>query len=73
VESLERTDAFFLVSVVSIETVMAASVQSQQDYSFADVRWGERFVEIYEESEDGKLQVDYGRIHDTEPVPAIRA
>jgi inward rectifier potassium channel len=70
-ESLERTRAFFLVSAVSIETVMAASVQSQHDYSFADVRWGERFVEIYKESEDGKLQVDYGRIHDTEPVPAI--
>lgn len=71
-ESLEKCDAFFLVSVVSIETVMAAPVQSQHDYSFADIRWGERFVDIYEEREGGQLQVDYGRIHDTEPALPVK-
>ncbi|MFL6584895.1 MAG: ion channel [Chthoniobacterales bacterium] len=71
IESLERSDAFLLASVTSIETVMAASVQSQQDYTPEDIRWGERFVDIYEEKPDGKLQVDYGRIHDTEPVPVV--
>lgn len=70
-ESLEKSDAFFQVSVTSIETVMAAPVQSQQDYTFTDIRWGERFVEIYEDLPDGRLQVDYGRIHDTEPVPSV--
>jgi hypothetical protein len=50
---------------------MAATVQSQQDYSHSDLRWGERFVDIYEERDDGKLQVDYGRIHHTEPVPTV--
>ncbi len=68
-ETLRRCDAFLLASVTSVETVMAASVQSQQDYIHDQIRWGERFVDIYEEMEDGKLQVDYGRIHDTEPVP----
>ncbi|MGZ5003473.1 MAG: ion channel [Chthoniobacterales bacterium] len=71
-ETLEKTDAFFLASTVSIETVMAAEVQSQQDYSWSDIRWNERFVDVYEETEDGKLKVDYGRLHDTEPVPTIR-
>lgn len=41
------------------------------DYSYADIRWGERFVDIYEEGEGGRLQVDCGRIHDTEPVPLV--
>ena len=71
-ESLEQSDAFFLASVTSYEEVIAAAVQSQQDYSYEDVRWGERFVDIYEEVDGRKLQVDYGRIHDTEPVPASR-
>jgi inward rectifier potassium channel len=71
VDSLAKCDAFFVASVTSIETVMAASVQSAQDYSYDDIRWGERFVDIYEEREDGRLQVDYGRIHDTEPVPTV--
>lgn len=70
-ETLERADAFFLAAVTSVETVMAASVQSQQDYTYSEVRWGERFVDIYEELGDGKLQVDYGRIHETEPVPKM--
>jgi len=71
-ETLARCDAFFVASVTSIETVMAAAVQSQQDYAYDEIRWGERFVEIYEDRADGKLQVDYGRIHQTEPVPTVR-
>ena len=70
-EALEECDAFFLAEVISVETLMAAPVQSQQDYAVDDIRWDERFVDIYEEVEDGKLQVDYGRIHDTEPIPDV--
>jgi inward rectifier potassium channel len=70
-ESLEASDAFFLASIVAIETVIPASVQSQQDYSWEDVRFGERFVDIYTELEDGRLSVDYGRIHETESIPRV--
>ena len=68
-KTLEQSSAFFLAEVTSVEKVMAAAVQSERDYSFSDVRWGHRFVDVYEELADGKMQVDYGRIHDTEPVP----
>lgn len=71
-EALEACDPFFLAEVTSVEMVMAASVQSQKDYSFSDVQWDERFVDIYEELEHGRLVVDYGRIHDTEPIPQER-
>jgi hypothetical protein len=67
-QSLEKEDAFFVASTLSLELVMAASVQSQQDYSWDEVRFGERFVDVYTEMEDGRLTVDYGRLHDTEPV-----
>lgn len=70
-ETLKKSDAFFIASVASVETVMAAVVQSQEDYSWEDIRWGERFVDIYETRSDKKLQVDYGRIHETEPVPDV--
>ena len=71
-ESLEAGDAFFLASTVSIEMVMAASVQSQQDYGYEDIRWNERFVDIYNELEGGQLEVDYARLHETEPVPQMQ-
>lgn len=66
---LAAGNAFFLASTVSTETVMAASVQSQQDYSAENVQFGHRFVDVYEELEGGRLRVDYGRLHETEPVP----
>ncbi|MFN2541570.1 MAG: ion channel [Chthoniobacterales bacterium] len=71
-ESLETERALFLVSVVGIDPVIAAEVQTQHDYSWRDLRFGERFVEIYSEYGDGKLTVDYGRIDDTEPAEVRR-
>jgi inward rectifier potassium channel len=67
-ESLQATDSRLVASVVGIETVIQAAVQSQKDYSWRDVRFGERFVEIYTEAGEGRLTVDYGRLHETEPA-----
>jgi inward rectifier potassium channel len=67
-ESLEAGRSLFFVSVVGIDPVIAAAVQTQQDYSWRDIRFGHRFVEIYTEHGGGRLTVDYGRLHDTEPV-----
>jgi inward rectifier potassium channel len=67
-KSLEKGRALFFVSVVGIDPVIAAAVQTQHHYSWRDLRFGERFVEIYSQHGDGKLTVDYGRLHDTEAV-----
>ena len=67
-ESLESSRVLFIVSVVGIDPVIAAAVQTQKDYTWRDIRFGERFVEIYTEHGGGRLTVDYGRLHDTEPV-----
>src|SRR5213592_1236809 len=67
VESLEASRALFIVSVVGIDPVIAAAVQTQKDYSWRDIQFGRRFVEIYTEHGGGRLTVDYGRLHDTEP------
>ena len=65
---LESSRVLFIVSVVGIDPVIAAAVQTQKDYSWRDVRFGERFTEIYTEHGGGRLTVDYGRLHDTEQV-----
>ncbi len=66
--SLEAQRAILIASVVGIDPVISASVQKQQDYTARDFRFDHRFVEIYSEQGDGKLTVDYGRLHETEPV-----
>ena len=67
-ETLETSRVVLIASVVGIDPVIPAAVQTQQDYTWRDVRFGQRFVEIYTDHGDGKLTVDYGRLHDTEPV-----
>jgi len=68
-ESLERARVIFMISVVGVETVIPASVQTYRDYSWRDVQFGRRFVDIYTETENGTLTVDYARIDETEAVP----
>lgn len=65
-ESLERDRVTLIASVVGIDPVIPAPVQTHQDYTWRDFRFGERFVEIYTDHGEGKLSVDYGRLHDTE-------
>ena len=69
-ESLEAERGLFFVSVVGIDPVIAAEVQTQKDYTFREVEFGRRFVEIYKEAEghSRRLTVDYRRLHDTESV-----
>ena len=67
---LEKSDTRVFASVVGIDTIMAAPVQSSQDYTWRQFRFGHRFVEIYNDLDNDRFTVDYGRLHDTEPAEA---
>ena len=67
---LEKCDARLLASIVCIDSVIPAPVQSQQDYVWSDILFGKRFVEIYADVDAHRMTVDYGRLHDVEDVPA---
>jgi inward rectifier potassium channel len=68
-EALQRADARFLVSVVCIDTVIPATIQSHHGYRWREVHFGHRFVEITREVAEDVVEVDYGRISETEPLP----
>ena len=67
-EDLKRNDTRILASIVCIDTVIPAPIQSAVDYSHDEILWNRRFVEIYTEQGHGRFAVDYSRIHDTEEV-----
>src|ERR1051325_7510454 len=67
-EVLTACRALFIVSVIGIDPVISGSVQTPKDYSWRDIQFGNRFVEIYTDHGEGRLTVDYGRLHDTEPA-----
>lgn len=69
---MERGDTRFLVSIVCIDSVIPASIQTHHVYSWRDIRWDHRFVEVYSEIINNTMTVDYGRIDDTEEIPEPR-
>jgi len=70
-EDLKKSDTRLMASIVCIDTVIPAPVQSATDYTYDDILWNRRFVEIYTETPEGRLTVDYGRIHTTEEAETV--
>jgi inward rectifier potassium channel len=63
-----RLDIRIMASIVGVDTVIVAPVQSFGDYNYDQIEWNRRFVEIYHENEEGEWTVDYGRIDETEDI-----
>ncbi|HYY28282.1 MAG TPA: ion channel [Chthoniobacterales bacterium] len=64
-EDLQQSDSRMLASVVCIDPVIQAAVQSQTEYLHEQIVWNRRFAEIYTEDSAGRYTVDYSRFHDT--------
>ncbi|MCH9682926.1 MAG: ATP-sensitive inward rectifier potassium channel 10, partial [Deltaproteobacteria bacterium] len=67
-QRLAKDGVRFIVSLTGIDGTFSQMVHARQIYMHEHVRWGHRFVDIVGNSEDGRLQIDYRRFHDTEPV-----
>jgi inward rectifier potassium channel len=62
---MERDDSRFIASIVCIDTVIPAPVQSNHSYTWKDIRVNHKFVEVYQEVAANAMTVDYGLIHAT--------
>ena len=62
----------FIVSLTGIDATFSQTVHARHIYDHADLRWGHRFVDIVDNTEDGRLRIDYQRFHDTEPTDLPR-
>src|SRR5580692_2331779 len=71
-EDFRRQSVHILASVVGVDTVIVAPVQSLWDYSFEQIEWNRRFVEIYDQNKEGDWTVDYGRIDETHDVSPMQ-
>jgi inward rectifier potassium channel len=64
-EDLEASKASFVVVVTGYDVVAAQTVHARKPYDHSDIRFGHRYADILDTSDDGRLRVDYGRFHDT--------
>jgi inward rectifier potassium channel len=65
---MERDETRFLASIVCIDTVIPAPVQSNHAYTWKDIRLNHKFVEVYKEVAQDAMTVDYSLIHDTATI-----
>lgn len=54
-----------VVVVTGYDVVAAQTVHARRSYDHTDIRFGQRYADILDTSEDGRLRIDYGRFHET--------
>ena len=65
-KDLQEHDVRIFASIVGVDTVIVAPVQSFGAYNYEEIQWNRRFAEIYEINSENVWTVDYGRIDETE-------
>ena len=68
-QDLKLTDSRMLASVVCVDPVIQAPVQTQTEYVHEQIEWNRLFAEIYMEDARGRYTVDYSKFDETVEVP----
>ena len=66
---LAELDAEFICSLTGLDDIFVQTVHVRHVYETADIRWGARFVDIFQQGGNGEWAIDYERFHDVEDVP----
>jgi hypothetical protein len=72
-EDFQQQDIRIVVSIVGVDNVIVAPVQSFADYNYDQIEWNRRFAEIYAQNEAGEWTVDYARIDEIEDIAPIQS
>jgi inward rectifier potassium channel len=64
-DDLDAAKVSLVVVVSGYDVVAAQTVHARKSYDYSDIRFGHRYADILDTSEDGRLRIDYGRFHDT--------
>ena len=68
-DDLAAEKATLMVVVSGYDVVAAQTVHAGKTYDHADIRFGHRYADILDTSDDGRIRIDYGKFHDTfEPL-----
>ncbi|GKQ49537.1 ion channel [Bradyrhizobium sp. Ce-3] len=62
---LEAVNAGLGLIVSGYDDVAAQTVHARKSYEHSDIRFGHRYAEILQATDDGRLRIDYSRFHET--------
>jgi inward rectifier potassium channel len=64
-QDFDEFDVSLVVVVSGYDVVAAQTVYAGKSYQHGEVRFGHRYVDVLDTTEDGRIKIDYGRFHDT--------
>src|SRR5436305_11017725 len=64
-EDLETSNVSLVLVVSGYDVVAAQTVHARKSYDHPDIRFGHRYADILGTTEDGRIRIDYGRVHET--------
>jgi inward rectifier potassium channel len=64
-EDLKAAKVSLVVVVSGYDIVAAQTVHARMSYDNTDIRFGQRYADILETFDDGRIRINYGRFHDT--------
>lgn len=62
---LETSVVSLVVVVSGYDVIAAQTVHARKSYDHSDIRFGHRYEDILDTSEDGRIRIQYGRFHET--------
>jgi inward rectifier potassium channel len=64
-EDLKAANIMLVVVVSGYDVVAAQTIHARKSYDHTDIRFGQRYADILENLEDGRIRIDYGKFHHT--------
>jgi inward rectifier potassium channel len=66
--SLAAESAEIVVTVTGLDETLSQPVHARTSYLAHEVLWNHRFADVFIDTRDGRLAIDYRRFHDVEPI-----
>src|SRR2546429_1021763 len=64
-DDLAASEVSLVVVVSGYDVVAAQIVHARKSYDYRDIRFGQRYADILDITDQGRLRIDYGRFHET--------
>ena len=67
-ESLAEDQASIILTLTGVDDSSGQNLHARQVYQANQIKWNHLFVDIFENTADGQLLIDYGKLHDVQPA-----
>jgi inward rectifier potassium channel len=64
-DDLKAANVSLVVVVSGYDIVAAQTIHARKSYDHKDIRFGQRYADILENLEDGRIRIDYSKFHET--------